>query len=91
MAQLIKTNGEIIDIEPINGTDFRLKELQEYVGGLIEVVYMNHRRIMICNEEGRLESLSVNHVASQILANDLKRDVIAIVGDVVICEDHQLK
>lgn len=35
MAQIIKVTGETKQVEPQNGTDFKLKELQEIVGGYI--------------------------------------------------------
>lgn len=30
MAKIYKTNGEVLDIEPKNGTDFQLEELHFY-------------------------------------------------------------
>lgn len=92
MAQLIKSNGEIIDITPINGHDFKLEELQQYVGGLIEVLHMKHRRLMVCNEEGRIYGLPVNHLATKILADDIgNQNILPMLGDIIICEDHQIK
>lgn len=38
MARLIKTNGLVVDIDPVNGTDFSLQELQACVEGYIEIV-----------------------------------------------------
>lgn len=40
MARIIKTNGEIIPVEPKNGTDFQLEEMQEIVGGYIQLFYL---------------------------------------------------
>jgi hypothetical protein len=37
-AKLIKPDGSVIPIEPENGTDFSLEELNRMVGGYIEVV-----------------------------------------------------
>ena len=34
MAKIYKTSGEVLDIEPKNGRDFQLEELQVIVGGL---------------------------------------------------------
>ena len=36
MSKIYKSNGEIVDIEPKNGKDFQLKELNDIVGGYIE-------------------------------------------------------
>ena len=41
MATLIKTNGKKIQIEPDNGTDFSLEELQKCVKGYIQIINMN--------------------------------------------------
>lgn len=35
MAKIYKMNGEVLDIEPKNGQDFQLEELQTIVGGLM--------------------------------------------------------
>lgn len=44
MAKIYKANGEVLDIEPKNGTDFQLEELQAIVGGLIDcqMAIMSH-------------------------------------------------
>lgn len=88
-AKWIKTSGEIIDVEPKNGKDFSLEELQEYVGGYIEVAYppSKHGAIMVLNEEGKLNNLPINHLASK--AYFPGQDVI--VGDVLLCHSSQIK
>ena len=45
MATLIKTNGEETNVTPQNKTDFKLDELQNYVGGIIEIVRSEERRV----------------------------------------------
>ena len=37
MARVIKADGTIVMVSPENGTDFQLDELQEIVGGYIEI------------------------------------------------------
>ena len=64
MAAFIKTNGEITNVTPKNGTDYKYEELKEFVGGYIEIVKINDHKIMVCNEEGKLNNLPVNHIAS---------------------------
>ena len=54
-ARLIKEDGRLTEIEPKNGTDFKLKELQDYIGGLIEIVYLPNEFILIVDEEGLLK------------------------------------
>lgn len=40
MAKIIYTDGREVDVTPKNGTDFSLEELQEVVGGYIEIIYV---------------------------------------------------
>ena len=51
MAEIIKTNGTRQSVQPANGTDFTLKEMQAIVGGDIEFVFLNETEIMVVNEE----------------------------------------
>ena len=37
-----------------------LKELQRYVGGLIQAVHLTQSVIVICNDEGKLQQLPIN-------------------------------
>ncbi len=78
------------EVHPANGTDFTLAEAQALVGGLIEVFHLVDGRVMICNEEGKLERLPVNVEATIIFRRTYgPRDTI--VGDVVICRDSELR
>lgn len=78
-ALLIKSGGEKLNITPENGVFFTLKELQNYVGGYIEMLLTNDDRTMIVNEDGKLKSLEVNNEATKLI------EEIIIVGDVVVC------
>ena len=89
MAKLIKASGEVETIKPKNGTDFSLEELQGYVGGYIEIVQLhkeNTGNIMVVNEEGKINNLPINHIASVLYG---LRDTI--VGDVVVCKSNQVQ
>lgn len=84
-ALFIKAGGGTIKITPENGVFFTLKELQNYVGGYIELLLTNDNRTMIVNEEGRLKNLEVNEEASKLTES------IIIVGDVVVCDWSMLE
>lgn len=86
MAKIYKTTGEVIEVEPKNGKDFKLKELQEIVHGYIELVILSPTEYMVVNEEGHLISLPLNLSATRLYN---KKDVI--VGDVLICHKSQIK
>lgn len=84
MARWMKANGETIEVQPKNGTDYSLEELQGFVGGYIEIILVGDDSYMVVNEEGKLMGLPVN-----IKASGMARDVI--VGDVLVCGTDEIK
>lgn len=90
MAQIIKTNGETIDVKPKNGKDFKLRELQAIVDGYIEIVWLPNDKIMVVNEDGKLRGLETNVEATRIYYNVFGYTDI-IVGDVLICDANQVE
>lgn len=84
MAKWIKANGETKEVQPKNGTDYSLGELQGFVGGYIEIVYLEGGGIMVANEEGLLEGLPINSIASMTAGT-------VIVGDVLVCKSEEVK
>lgn len=54
MATLIKADGTQKEIQPQNGTDFCLEELQKYVDGYIQVIALRNQEdeILVINEDG---------------------------------------
>lgn len=85
---LLKADGSQFTITPQKGNQFTLKEIQTYVGGFVELVYLQNG-IMIINEEGKLLGLPRNQKATE-LANFHPDYDDYIVGDVVICSNEQL-
>lgn len=53
MATLLKSDGTRKEIQPQNGTDFKLEELQAYVDGYIEIVNLQNGEILVINEDGK--------------------------------------
>ena len=84
MAAFIKTNGEITNVTPKNGTDYKYEERKEFVGGYIEIVPINDHEIMVVNEEGKLNNLPVNYIASLLYKYD------TICGNVLVCDDSEV-
>lgn len=74
------TREELEDREPT------LEELQEVVGGYIEIVrsYQDLDEVLVVNEEGRLKGLPINELASLVA----KR---MIVGDVVVLPESYIQ
>ena len=91
MAQIIKTNGQILEVQPQNGTDFQLEEMQAIVNGYIEMVPLHNGEIMIVNEEGKF-TCSENYTATFVAKhyNVITNDDY-IFGDVLICKDEEIR
>lgn len=89
MAQIIKSNGETKTVEPKNGTDFKLEELQAIVGGYIQIAYLRDDEIMVMDDEGKLKEKDLNLQASLRYRRDVN-PYDSIVGDVLICKTNQV-
>lgn len=85
MARLLKTNGEIVEIEPKNGKKFSLEEAQQYVDGYVEVVQLKHREILICNEEGIIRDMDYNLNATALLKSSYGPGAQRLYGNVIHC------
>ena len=47
MATLIKTDGSKLEIQPQNGLDFQLDELQKFVDGYIDIINLHNGDILV--------------------------------------------
>lgn len=99
MAYLLKPGAEPQEIQPAKGGKFSLKELQGYVGGYIELLFVPDylflrnggkpykgevpKYEMIINEEGKIYKLPVNPLATKMALPVLHPDD-QICGPVVI-------
>ena len=88
MPHQLKTNGDIVLVEPANKQAFTLEELQKLVGGFIEIVQTKGGTSMVINEEGKLKGLPINEMATQVYQHG---DVDPIVGDVLVCNPRYIK
>lgn len=85
MATIIKITGEKENIEPENGKVFTLKELQQAVGGLIEIVYLSKDKLMIVDEEGLIKPNPMINEEASIIAKQ------PIIGQVIIIDRDQIE
>lgn len=88
-AYILKVSGEEVPLEPKNGTDFQLVELQAVVGGCIEIHYLPDDKVIVLNEEGMREKLPVNPAAT-VYAHNLF-NLNGILGDVLICDSDMIR
>lgn len=98
MAAIIHTSGTHTYIEPKNGTNFTLAELQKIVGGYIEVIDMTdaHGTILVINEEGKLNGLPYNPLATEVYREYYRshHKLVTqdyIVGDALLCHTSQVR
>lgn len=80
---------DTIDVEPKNGADFSLEELQEFVGGYIEIIDLFDGTLMVINEEGKLKDLPFNIPATLIYSKKYGMQDY-IVGNALVCDKSQI-
>lgn len=96
MALLYRTNDNPLEplteeeVQPKNGTDFQLDELQGFVEGNIEIVYLGGDEIMVVNEEGKLLGLPVNLLAT-IPYQLSYGPVDQIYGNALVCKTSEVR
>lgn len=91
MATLLKSDGTKQEIQPKNGTDFKLDELQEYVDGYIDIIKLGNGEILVINDDGK-ERYPTNKAATKLaLEHSAIFDWDWIDGDVVLCKDEEVQ
>jgi hypothetical protein len=69
-----------------------LEDMQEFVGGRIELVYLSNGDHLVINEEGLLEGLQPNTRATDLwwldvgMDNVFKHGLPPLVGDIILVE-----
>ena len=67
IATWYQTDGHTKEITPAKGKTFNLKEMQEYVGGTIDIQFLpKDKQYMILNDNGKLDGLPENLVGTAI-------------------------
>lgn len=88
MAVIITTTGETEHTGPANGSVFSLKELQQAVGGYIEIVPIitgeHSGKLMVVDEEGLIKSNPIPNIEASKIAGQ------QIVGQVIIIDKEQI-
>lgn len=65
-AELIRPEGEIQLIAPKNNGWFTIRELQELIGGYIEIVTIATGKAMVIDEDGTFKGLPSNPRATEL-------------------------
>src|SRR5438270_7628866 len=88
-AHLLYPDGRLRLVLPADGVAFSLAELQEAVGGLIEVIDMpDEWHYMVIRETGKLDGLPRNEQATRLV--DLWPDDY-IAGPALVCLASQVR
>lgn len=94
MALLIKFEDYVTTYEQVKpkGETFSLKELQKFVGGLIEIKYIADGELcMVVNEEGKIIHLPMNPIATRLFNLLQGSPYDCIVGNVLICGSNEIE
>lgn len=89
-AKIVYPDKDSEDYTPKNGTTFELEEMQEIVGGYIEIIRLNDGRIIVVNEDGLNLNLPVNIEATNILRRDHSTTQY-IVGNSIVCDSDMIE
>jgi len=85
MTQIIRSNGTTEEVK----NKLTLKFMQGVVGGDIEIIPFGNDKELICNEEGKLQGLPLNVIATKLWI-DYYGGADLIVGDVIITDSKEL-
>ena len=85
---IIMADGLQKKVDPANGKDFSLEELNEFVDGYIEILHIGDK-LLVCNEEGKLKNLQYNATATCLINAAGIKDYI--VGNALFCEKDKIK
>lgn len=90
MATIYRPGDAPASITPANGTNFTLEELQGFVGGYIQIISLGNGKVMVINEEGKINHLQKNAHAT-IIAHQHKAifPLDCIVGTALVCRESE--
>lgn len=95
-AYILKPNGERIDVVPrarggeLNPSTFSLTEMQDIVGGYIQIVNLTDEVFMVVDEEGKFKDYDYNQKATEMVQKCFNtRDYI--VGTVLVCSSDMIE
>lgn len=91
-ATIFQVDGTRREVKPADGQYFSLEEMQQIVGGFIQILPLNGEMYLVVNENGKIQHppLPVNPSATLFTRNLIAHDDM-IVGDVLICSEEYLQ
>jgi hypothetical protein len=88
---IINANGVKTEVTSKFGNSFTLEELQEHVGGYIEIIRLTNKYLMVINEEGKILNLPFNSEATDIARQHkaiYQNDMI--VGNALVAQESMI-
>ena len=90
MADILATvSCSFKEISPRDGDKFTLEEMQQYVGGDIEVIPVGDGKVLVVDEDGKLKGKHVNTIATGWLRQVNPADYV--VGDALLLDRKHIK
>jgi hypothetical protein len=89
MAILIQPDGTESKVLPTDGRSFTLEEMQAFVGGYIEMLFIGES-IYVINEDGKQLGLPHNPAATCLVLRHL-RQYDYLCGPVLVCADSEVE
>lgn len=77
-------------VSPKTGKKYPLEQLQEIVGGFIQIVPLDKTTVLVCDEDGKLKGYEVNGLATSILRDYYPKTTDFIVGNVIVCKTNEI-
>lgn len=86
---LYAQDGGHKSVNPVQGDTFSLQELQKMVNGYIELVFLGKNSkgrelVLVVNEEGKLNGLALNSLATMIYQERTKNRQDVVVGNALL-------
>lgn len=93
-AKLLKASGEVVEIKPKNGTDFKLDELYTHLQcSVVDVINLNQDDIMVVDDDGKLTSNNVINVNATVLAQENRAILFwdYVAGNAIVCNRKMIR
>lgn len=86
-GKLFTSDGRTVEVT-FSGPHAGLREMQDLVGGYIEVLWLKDGNVLVVNEEGKINGLPYNEEATQLIQENGINDLI--VGNAILMDSKYL-
>lgn len=90
-AILYYEDGAVREVSPENGNDFKLGELQAMVEGDIQIVPLEGEKLLVCNEEGKLNGVCKPNIRATMEWIKFYGETDVMYGNVLICDPEMIE